>query len=43
MHALVEEVLGFEAENGEDDSARVHGREGVADGDLSTLLNFIAD
>jgi hypothetical protein len=33
MHATLEEGLGFEAENGEDDSAGIDAGEGVAGGE----------
>ena len=41
MHALVKEVLSFESENGEDDCARVDGREGVAGGDQQNVADAI--
>ena len=41
MHALVKEVLSFESENGEDDCARVDGREGVAGGDQQNVPDAV--
>lgn len=41
MHALVEEVLSLESENGEDDCARVDGREGVAGGDQQNVPDAV--
>jgi hypothetical protein len=41
VHALVEEVLSLEAENGEDDCARVDGREGVAGGDQQNVPDAV--
>ena len=41
MHALVEEMLGFEPEDGEDDSAGVDRREGVADGDQDDVTDAV--
>ena len=41
MHALVEEMLGFESQDGEDDSAGVDRREGVADGDQDDVTDAV--
>jgi hypothetical protein len=41
VHALVEQVLSLEAENSEDDCARVDGREGVAGGDQQNVADAV--